>query len=49
MLYDSIEQRYFKQNEKNNPVSSIEMWKVREMIKMVTEETILSEIVFKSR
>ena len=46
---DSMEKRYFEKHKLQNSASTIEMWQVREMIKTVAEETILSDIVYKTR
>ena len=48
-MIDSIEERYFEKHKLQNSASTIEMWQVREMIKTVAEETILSDIVYKTR
>ena len=48
-MIDSIEKRYFEKHKLQNSASTIEMWQVREMIKTVAEETILSDIVYKTR
>ena len=45
----SIEKRYFEKHRLQNSASTIEVWQVREMIKTVAEETILSDIVYKTR
>jgi hypothetical protein len=48
-MIDSIEKIYFEKHKLQNSASTIEMWQVREMIKTVAEETILSDIVYKTR
>ena len=48
-MIDSIEKRYFEKHKLQNSASTIEMWQVREMIKTVAEETILPDIVYKTR
>ena len=48
-MIDSIEKRYFEKHKLQNSTSTIEMWQVREMIKTVAVETILSDIVYKTR
>ena len=48
-MIDSIEKRYCEKHKLQNSASTIEMWQVREMIKTVAEETILSDIVYKTR
>ncbi len=46
-MLDSIMEQYMKKNPPIKPSSTMEMWRLREQVKQVAEETIYHDIIYK--
>ncbi|WP_370750718.1 TnpV protein [Eubacterium sp.] len=46
-LMDTLMEDYLKKHKPQNPSSTMEMWKIREQAKMIAEEVVLHQIVYR--
>ena len=46
-LMDKLMKDYLKKHNPENPFSTMEMWKIREQAKMMAEEVVLHQVVYR--